>query len=130
MKADIERLKERFVNAITDAEIEAIDKEVKSLVDRDIDRFSEGMLECIKNTNKEADELLLRDKLESVLPFISVSALVKTYFKKSPQWFYQRLNGSLVNGKPVKFNEGELKILSTALNDIGKKITQAAAFVF
>ncbi|MBC8594370.1 DUF5053 domain-containing protein [Oscillospiraceae bacterium N12] len=130
MKADIERLKERFVNAITDAEIEAIDKEVKSLVDRDIDRFSEGMLECIKDTNKEADELLLRDKLESVLPFISVSALVKTYFKKSPQWFYQRLNGSLVNGKPVKFNEGELKILSTALNDIGKKITQAAAFVF
>ena len=130
MKADIERLKERFVNAITDAEIEAIDKEVKSLVDRDIDRFSEGMLECIKNTNKEADELLLRDKLESVLPFISVSALVKTYFKKSPQWFYQRLNGSLVNGKPVKFNEGELKILSTALHDIGKKITQAAAFVF
>lgn len=130
MKADIERLKERFVNAITDAEIEAIDKEVKSLVDRDIDRFSEGMLECIKNTSKEADELLLRDKLESVLPFISVSALVKTYFKKSPQWFYQRLNGSLVNGKPVKFNEGELKILSTALNDIGKKITQAAAFVF
>ena len=130
MKADIERLKERFVNAITDAEIEAIHKEVKSLVDRDIDRFSEGMLECIKDTNKEADELLLRDKLESVLPFISVSALVKTYFKKSPQWFYQRLNGSLVNGKPVKFNEGELKILSTALNDIGKKITQAAAFVF
>ena len=130
MKADIERLKERFVNAITDAEIEAIDKEVKSLVDRDIDRFSEGMLECIKDTNKEADELLLRDKLESVLPFISVSALVKTYFKKSPQWFYQRLNGSLVNGKPVKFNEGELKILSTALNDIGKQITQAAAFVF
>ena len=130
MKADIERLKERFVNAITDAEIEAIDKEVKSLVDRDIDRFSEGMLECIKDTNKEADELLLRDKLESVLPFISVSALVKTYFKKSPQRFYQRLNGSLVNGKPVKFNEGELKILSTALNDIGKKITQAAAFVF
>ena len=130
MKADIERLKERFVNAITDAEIEAIDKEVKSLVDRDIDRFSEGMLDCIKDTNKEADELLLRDKLESVLPFISVSALVKTYFKKSPQWFYQRLNGSLVNGKPVKFNEGELKILSTALNDIGKKITQAAAFVF
>ena len=114
MKADIERLKERFVNAITDAEIEAIDKEVKSLVDRDIERFSEGMWECIKDTNKEADELLLRDKLESVLPFISVSALVKTYFKKSPQWFYQRLNGSLVNGKPVKFNEGELKILSTA----------------
>lgn len=130
MKTDIERLKERFVNATTDAEVEAIDKEMKVLADKDINKFSSGLLECIKDTNKEADELLLREKLESVLPFISVSALVKTYFKKSPQWFYQRLNGSTVNGKPVKFNEGELKTLATALTDIGKKISQAAAFVF
>lgn len=130
MKTDIERLKERFVNATTDAEVEAIDKEMKALADEDINKFSSGLLECIKDTNKEADELLLREKLESVLPFISVSALVKTYFKKSPQWFYQRLNGSTVNGKSVKFNEGELKTLATALTDIGKKISQAAAFVF
>ena len=130
MKEDIERLKERFVNATTEAEIEAIDTEMRDIADKDIDGFSEGILECIKDTNKKADELLLRSKLESVLPFISVSALVKTYFKKSPQWFYQRLNGSIVNGKPVKFNETELNTLANALNDIGKKMTQAAAFVF
>lgn len=129
MKTDIEKLKERFVNASTEEEIEAIDKEMKSLADEDIDKFSEGMLECIKETNKEADELLLKEKLESILPFISVSALVKTYFKKSPQWFYQRLNGSMINGKPVKFNEGELKTLANALIDISKKISQAAALV-
>lgn len=130
MKEDIEKLKERFVNAESDAEIEAIDKEMKSLLDKDIDSFSDGLIECAKDTNKKADELLLREKLEAVLPFISVSALSKTYFKRSPQWFYQRLNGSVVNGKPVKFNNSELKILSTALVDIGKKISQAAAFVF
>lgn len=130
MKTDIEKLKERFVNANSEAEIEEIDKEIKTLVDVDVDRFAEGLIECIKDTNKEANELLLRDKLESVLPFISVSALVKTYFKHSPQWFYQRLNGSTVNGKPARFNEDELKILSHALVDIGKKISQAAAFVF
>ncbi|MBT9871986.1 DUF5053 domain-containing protein [Bacteroides salyersiae] len=130
MKTDIEKLKERFVNADSEKEMEAIDKEMKALADKDIEMFSEGMLECIKETNKKADELLLREKLESVLPFISVSALVKTYFKKSPQWFYHRLNGSIVNGKPARFNDDELKILSNALVDIGKKISQAAAFVF
>lgn len=47
---------------------------------------------------------MLREKLESVLPFISVSALSKTYFRRSPQWFYQRLNGSTVNGKITRFS--------------------------
>lgn len=130
MKEDIEKLKERFVNAGSDAELEAIDKEMKTLLKKDIDSFAEGLIECAKDTNKKADELLLRDKLEAVLPFISVSALSKTYFRRSPQWFYQRLNGSIVNGKPMKFNTSELKILSAALVDIGKKISQAAAFVF
>lgn len=130
MKTDIEKLKERFVNANSEAEIEAIDKEMSALADKDIDKFAEGMMECIKDTNKEADEVLLREKLESVLPFISVSALSKTYFKRSPQWFYRRLNGSTVNGKTTRFNKTELQTLSQALVDIGKKISQAAAFVF
>lgn len=130
MKTDIERLKERFVNANSDAEIAAIDKEMKALADGDTDGFSAAVLSCIKDTNNEADEILLKQKLESVLPFISVSALAKTYFKHSPQWFYQRLNGSTVNGKTARFNDDELKALSHALVDIGKKISQAAAFVF
>ena len=69
MKTDIERLKERFANANTEAEIEAVDKEMKALADQDMDQFAEGLIECIKDTNKEADEILLREKLESVLPF-------------------------------------------------------------
>lgn len=130
MKKDIEKLKERFVNAESEAEIDAIDKEMRTLAVKDMNQFSEGMLECIKDTNKEADEVLLREKLESVLPFISVATLAKTYFKRSPQWFYQRLNGSIVNGKSIKFNNNELETLSNALVDIGKRITQAAAFIF
>lgn len=130
MKKDIEKLKERFINADNEEEEGRIDKEMRSLMDKDIDAFAEGLLECVKDTNKKVEESVLREKLESVLPFISVSTLAKTYFKKSPQWFYQRLNGSIVNGNPVRFNNNELKTLSEALMDIGKKISQAAAFVF
>lgn len=130
MKKDIEKLKERFINAENEEEEGRIDKEMRSLMDKNIDAFAEGLLECVKDTNKKVEESVLREKLESVLPFISVSTLAKTYFKKSPQWFYQRLNGSIVNGNPVRFNNNELKTLSEALMDIGKKISQAAAFVF
>lgn len=77
MKTDIERLKERFANANSEAEIEAIDKEMKALADKDKDQFAEGLVECIKDTNKEADEVLLREKLESVLPFIQCPPWLK-----------------------------------------------------
>lgn len=128
MKTDIEKLKERFVNAETEEDVASIDREMKALADKDIDAFSTGLIECAKDTNKEATEVLIKERLKSILPFISVSALARTYFKKSPQWFYQRLNGGIANGKPARFNHHELKILSDALIDIGKKINQAAAF--
>lgn len=128
MKTDIEKLKERFVNAETEEDVASIDREMKALADKDIDTFSTGLIECAKDTNKEATEVLIKERLKSILPFISVSALARTYFKKSPQWFYQRLNGGIANGKPARFNHHELKILSDALIDIGKKINQAAAF--
>ncbi|WP_455633269.1 hypothetical protein [Parabacteroides sp.] len=81
MKKDIERLRKRFVNAGNEQEEEQIDKEMRSLMDKDIDAFAEGLLECVKDTNKKVEESVLRDKLESVLPFISVSTLAW-----SPAW--------------------------------------------
>ena len=60
---------------------------MKALADQDMDQFAEGLIECIKDTNKEADEILLREKLESVLPFISVSALAKHILRGLPSGF-------------------------------------------
>ena len=57
MKTDIERLKERFANANTEAEIEAVDKEMKALADQDMDQFAEGLIECIKDTDRKSTRL-------------------------------------------------------------------------
>lgn len=57
MKEDIEKLKARFINAESDVELEAIDNEMKVLLDKDIDSFSAGLVECAKETNKRVDEL-------------------------------------------------------------------------
>ncbi|MCL2649723.1 MAG: DUF5053 domain-containing protein [Candidatus Azobacteroides sp.] len=127
MKNDIEKLKERFRNAKTEKEIAAIDKEMDNLSKKK--GFSESMLESIKETNKEVEEILLREKLKEVLPAISVSHLAKVYFYKTPQWFYQRLNGNVVNGKTANFTKDELNTLAGALTDISNKIQQSVTLV-
>jgi hypothetical protein len=63
------------------------------------------------------------------LPAISVSYLSKNYFKKTPQWFYQRLNGNKVNGKEAHFTSNELQTLSIALKEIGQKLSASASVI-
>ena len=83
----------------------------------------------IERIHHEAQELSIiniRQKVETVLPLISVSSLSRQYFNRTPQWFYQRLNGSIVNGKTAKFTPAELKTLSQALQDIAKRLQAVA----
>lgn len=61
----------------------------------------------------------IRRQLAPVLPFLSVSYLSKTYFGKSSSWFYQRLNGNIVNGKAASFTPEDLNTLSLALTELG-----------
>lgn len=129
MKNKIEELKNRFINAKTDAEREAIDKEIDALVNENQTGFEEAMLSSIQETNRKVETEILRNKLEEVLPAISVSYLAKEYFHKTPQWFYQRLNGNTVNGKAARFTGNELQTLANALTDIANKISQSVAFV-
>ena len=126
MKTKIDTLKERYTLANTDEEMDAIRDEMRSLCDADASGVALAALESIRETNNA----LLREKLNSVLPVISVSFLAKTYFKKSPQWFYQRLNGNSVNGKPAQFTPNELQTLHSALLDIAHKINASASVVF
>lgn len=82
--------------------------------------------EEIHHKVEEAAKLKLRMQLEEILPAISVSHLAKTYFSKSPQWFYQRLNENIVNGKPARFTEEERKKIADALLDISNQAKNIA----
>jgi hypothetical protein len=126
MRAKIEELKERYVRAKTEREYDTIDTELRALCDDDAVAVADATLESIRETNAE----LLRKKLSDVLPIVSVSYLAKTYFHRSPQWFYQRLNGNTVNGKQAQFTNDELKVLHGALLDISGRIGASAAAVF
>ncbi len=124
----IKELKLKFRTA-SDIEKEEIDLEMAKLALEYPAEFSEAMLSCIKESNQKADELILKQKLEDILPVISISYLSRNYFKKTPQWFYQRLNGNSVNGKEAHFTSNELKTLSFALQEIGQKLSASAAIV-
>ena len=61
----------------------------------------------------------IRQKLDRVLDFASMSYIAKNYFGKTRQWLYQRVNGNIVNGKSADFTPDELNTLSIALSELG-----------
>ena len=117
----VKNLRDQFVSA-TDKEKEKITIELDKLQDENADAFAEAMIECMKETNRNLSNFLMREQLNDILPYISVSAIAKNYFGKSKEWFYQKMNGNIINGKPAKFTEEEIKNLNFALQDISKKI--------
>lgn len=83
-------------------------------------------MERMRQEAQELSIINIRQKVEAVLPFISVSSLSRQYFNRTPQWFYQRLNGNIVNGKTAQFTQIELKTLSQALQDIANRLQAVA----
>jgi hypothetical protein len=129
MLDEIKKLKEKYQSTENESEIADIHSEMNLLFAENPDTFADSLLECIIDSNKKADELLLKQKLEDILPVISVSYLAKNYFKKTPQWFYQRLNGNNVNGKEAHFTHKELETLALALKEIGQKLSASASLL-
>lgn len=58
--------------------------------------------------------------------FLNLSYIAKRYFDKDRTWLYQRLNHSMVNGKPAAFSEAELRILSDSLKEISHIVQQTS----
>lgn len=122
MDDKIIELRERYCKAKTEKEREEIDKEMKSLFQQDGEAVAIGMINAAKETATRAEALAIKEKMNELLPAISLSFIAKNYFNKSRQWITQRLNGSIVNGKPASFTKEEIETLRFALSDLGKKL--------
>lgn len=110
---------------VIDQELSALmelmnEKELESLTVR-VEHDFKRMREEEKDIQKT---LTIRQQLEPILPYISVSSLAKDYFGKSASWFYQRLNGNVVHGKTAAFTDKELNILKDALKDVASKLNK------
>lgn len=129
MREEIEKLKQDYISAKSNAERELVNKKIAELVASNDLEVAQAALESIRETNKRVEEIVLRDKLKDILPIISLSYVSKTYFNKTRGWLYQRLNGSIVNNKQAEFTNEEQQILKYALEDIAKKISTSANIV-
>lgn len=109
-----------------------LDSFFASLSEDEKESVCEAVSDNLNDIHREIDEIKeikLRDKMESILPVISVSYLAKHYFNKSSSWFYQRLNGNKVHGKAVSFTASELDVLSKALDEIGRKFIDTSSLL-
>jgi hypothetical protein len=132
---DINKLLEEWQHIDSDVEKEAFIERSKAAFDAldkaGKDKFADSFFRTAETEITHAEDLLelvnIRERINEVLPFINISAITKQYFKKSANWFYQRLNGNIVNGKPAKFSDSELGILRMALNDLSHKIRETSS---
>ncbi|WP_172918080.1 DUF5053 domain-containing protein [Capnocytophaga canis] len=122
MKTKIQALKQQYVKAKTEAEREQINAQISQLASENEQEFVEAMKYSIEDTLEKAKELSVKVRLNEVLPILPLSYIAEHYFQKSKSWFYQRLNGNIVNGSPAQFTQEEIKTLNFALQDLSKKL--------
>lgn len=127
---EVEKLLSEWKKLNTEEERLVFDEKMKSLIDskpkEEMDIFANDFFNGAKKACEEAKDLIelvtMRQQLEPVIPYISLSTIAKEYFGKSRNWLYQRINGNIVNGKPAKFSDEERKTLKTAIEDITHKL--------
>lgn len=121
-KEYLDLLKSRYVNATTEKEREEVRQAIRQACDEAPKEVAVIAVEQLNETIERIEGVLIRQQMEDILPFISLAYMAKTYFGKSRQWLYQRVNGLMVNGKPAQFTQAELDILNHALRDMGQKL--------
>lgn len=81
------------------------------------------------NEKSMKDPILSKIKFmerEDLLRVLNGAYIAERFFGKSGSWFSQKLNNNLKNGKPCKFSDEELEILSNALHTIAIELQDLA----
>ena len=95
-----------------------------------IDDFLKKMLSASKEKiDTFIEQANVKLQLEKVSEIVSMAYISKKYFDKSRNWIYQKINGSIVNGKSAKFSKEEINTLNFALKDIGKSIGSTVIYI-
>lgn len=110
---NIQGMKERMTLQEPSSFNEALIAEAEALLAKG-DRMMEEEMTDVRQRLGDAPELL------------NMSYIATHYFGKSRTWLYQRINGNIVNGKPVFFTKAERKQLQEALHDMGNKLLAIA----
>lgn len=67
-----------------------------------------------------------KEKIADILEDINIKSLARKGFGKTDGWLYHKLNGAIVNGKPLEWKPEEIQQLRQALNELGHRIIMAS----
>ena len=97
-----------------------------NLTDKERKQMQEIFTKHWEMTKIKVDAALKRNSIKEQLQdnseIIPFAYIAREYFRKSMTWLYQRVNGSIVNGKPCQFKDEEIVIFNNALKDVGQRI--------
>ena len=128
-KNKIDLFKELLYKAATD-DSEALLAEFDKIADDLTQEEHNEILRLYNNGLKNLEErvknlhtkVCVKNQLEEITEIISLKYIAKKYFGKTSSWLYNKINGAIVNGKPVYFTNDEIHTLNGALQDISKRI--------
>ncbi|MDR1224487.1 MAG: DUF5053 domain-containing protein [Tannerella sp.] len=117
---------EEYRKLKTVEEKEAFQKKIKAEFDKktpeEQQAYTEASEKGLNAIGERVEELIEKVEMGEVASIVSLAYLSRKYFGKTRHWLYQRINGSIVNGKPAKFTAEEKVKLKNALQDIGNII--------
>ncbi len=122
---------EQTTGRMTDKHVRAIHSVREKMTPQEREAFNEALIAEARELLDKGDRMMeteivdVRQRLGDIPQAVSMSYIASHYFGKSRTWLYQRINGNVVNGKPVFFTKAERRQLQEALHDIGKKLSEA-----
>ncbi|WP_295732362.1 DUF5053 domain-containing protein [uncultured Muribaculum sp.] len=128
MKPEIKAIIDRIAASptLSATETDALMKEAFAMASSLEDRREAGDYLRKAISRRKRPDIDVKVIMGEASEFLNLSYIAKRFFNKDRTWLYQRLNRSIVNGKPAAFSETELKIFSDALHKMGVVIQQTS----
>lgn len=128
MNPDLKSIIDRIAATpdLSAAQNDALMKEAFALAKTPQEKREAGEYLRTSLSRRKRTDLDVRNILGETAEMLNLSYIARRYFGKERSWLYQRLNQSIVNGKPAAFTEAELRILSDSLKEISHIIQQTS----
>lgn len=130
MKPEVKALIDRFVENIPGsktpegkAESDRLLNEAMALTVTAEEKKEAGQYLTKAMCRRRRPDINAKELMKEITPALSLSFIAENYFGKGKSWLYQRINNSVVNGKPVSFTQDELKILADSLGDLSNRLS-------
>ena len=122
IKDEILALAARNRIAKTQEEKAEISLKMEELKDKDPKAFTEALESLIRTTADKVEELTIAEKMGEMTKMLSMAYVARNYFGKSRSWLAHKINGDVINGKPVSFTEEEKQTFKYALADMSARL--------